>query len=67
MLFVYWEASQSSTVFNQFELLYGRTVRDPLTILRDLRIKSALEFDEMNMYEYVVVLGNRIEGTRKIA
>lgn len=67
ILFAYREAPRSSTGFSPFELLYGRTERGTLRILRDFWSKSDLEFDQMNLYEYVVVLGNRIEGPFKIA
>ena len=36
LLFAYIEAPQESLGFSPFELLYGRTVRDPMAILKDL-------------------------------
>lgn len=36
ILFAYREAPQESLGFSPFELLYGRTVRGPLDILRDI-------------------------------
>jgi transposase InsO family protein len=36
VLFEYREVPQSSTGFSPFELLYGRTVRDPLQALKEL-------------------------------
>lgn len=35
VLFAYREAPQASMGFSPFELLYGRTIRGPLSILRD--------------------------------
>ena len=35
LLFTYREVPQASTGFSPFELLYGRTVRGPLDILRE--------------------------------
>ncbi len=37
ILFAYRGSPHDSTGFSPFELLYGRTVRGPMTILRDLR------------------------------
>ena len=36
LLFAYREARQEATGFSPFELLYGRTVRDPVNILKEL-------------------------------
>jgi hypothetical protein len=36
LLFAYREVPQASTRFSPFELLYGRGVRGPLSILRDV-------------------------------
>ena len=36
VLFAYREVPQSSTGFSPFELLYGREVRGPLDILKEL-------------------------------
>ncbi len=38
LLFAYREAPQESTGFSPFELLYGRTIRGPLQILKELWI-----------------------------
>lgn len=35
VLFAYREVPQASTGFSPFELLYGRTVRGPLDVLRE--------------------------------
>ncbi|KAK7089611.1 hypothetical protein V1264_025097 [Littorina saxatilis] len=40
VLFAYREVPQESTGFSPFELLYGRTVRGPMAILRDLWTKE---------------------------
>jgi len=36
VLFAYGEVKQESVSFSPFELLYGRTVREPMVILREL-------------------------------
>ncbi len=35
LLFAYREVEQSSTGFSPFELVYGRTVRGPLDVLKE--------------------------------
>jgi len=40
VLFAYREVKQDSTGFSPFELLYGRTVRGPMAILRELWTKA---------------------------
>jgi transposase InsO family protein len=40
MLFAYREAPQESLGFSPFELLYGRTVRGPMSILREFWTKE---------------------------
>ena len=43
MLFAYREVSQDSTGFSPLELLYGRTLRGPMSILRDLWTKEGID------------------------
>lgn len=67
LLFAYREAPQESTGFSPFELLYGRTVRGPLMILKELWTNE-IESDEVKTtYEYVLDLRNRLEETVKLA
>ena len=40
LLFAYREVPQDSTGFSSFELLYGRTVRGPMYILKELWTKE---------------------------
>ena len=42
VLFAYREVKQESTGFSPFELLYGRTVRGPMTILQELGLMRNL-------------------------
>ena len=46
LLFAYREATQESTGISPFQLLYGRHVRGPLTILKQLWIKD-IQDDEL--------------------
>ena len=66
-LFAYREVPQDSTGFAPFELLYGRTVRGPLTVLRELWTKEIPEGEVKTTYQYVFDLRNRIEETCRIA
>lgn len=66
-LFAYREAPQESLGFSPFELLYGRSVRGPLTILRELWSKDLEDEEVKTTYQYVVDLREKIESTLKIA
>ena len=67
VLFAYREAPQESLRFSPFELLYGRTVRGPLTILRELWTGMAIEDEEKTTYQYILELRERLESTCKLA
>ncbi|GFR93679.1 zinc finger protein, partial [Elysia marginata] len=67
LLFAYREVPQESTHFAPFELLYGRTVRGPMHILRELWIKDIEEPEVKTSYEYVLNLRERLDDTLKIA
>ena len=67
LLFAYREVAQESTGFFPFELLYGRAVRGPMFILKELWTKE-LEVPEVkNSYQYVFELRENMEDTLKIA
>lgn len=67
LLFAYREAPQASLGFSPFELLYGRTVRGPMLILKELWTGQTPESEVKTTYEYVVDLQNRLEETIKLA
>ena len=67
LLFSYREAPQESLGFSPFELLYGRSVRGPLAILRELWSKENDQEEVKTTYEYVVDLRNRPERTCQLA
>ena len=66
VLFAYREVPQASTVFPPFELLYGRTVRGPMQVLKELWTEKETP-GVSNTYQYVLELLNRLEETCKIA
>ncbi|XP_076461743.1 LOW QUALITY PROTEIN: uncharacterized protein LOC143294197 [Babylonia areolata] len=67
LLFAYREATRESLGFSPFELLYGRTVRGPLSVLRHLGIDEHTSEEVRTTAEYVVDLRNRIEETCELA
>jgi hypothetical protein len=70
LLFAYREVPQDSTNFSPFELLYGRSVRGPLQILKETWTNQTNDMadDEVkSSYEYVLDLKNRLEETCKLA
>lgn len=67
LLFAYREATQESLGFSPFELLYGRTVRGPMVILKELWTKEMDVPEIKTTYQYVVDLRNRLEQTCELA
>ena len=66
LLFAYRESVQESTGFSPFHLLYGRQVRGPLTILKELWTKEIENEEIKTVYQYVVDLRERLESTCEI-
>jgi len=67
LLFAYRGVKQESLGFSPFELLYGRSVRGPMEILRELWTKEKVEGEIKTTYEYVLDLRNRIADTCELA
>ena len=67
LLFAYREVPQESLQFSPFELLYGRTVRGPMQILREIWTEDEVPEETRTTFEYVTDLRNRIEMTCKLA
>ena len=67
LLFAYREVPQESTGFSPFELLYGRTVRGPMHILKELWTKEVETPEVKTSYQYVFELRERLEETLKVA
>ncbi|XP_076438810.1 uncharacterized protein LOC143277793 [Babylonia areolata] len=66
LLFAYREVPQESTGYSPFELLYGRTVRGPMQILREHWLHPQRP-EIQTAAEYVVELRNRIAESCTIA
>ena len=66
-MFAYREVSQEATGFSPFELLYGRTVRGPVQILKELWTKETDVLEVKTSYQYVLECRERLDDTMKIA
>ena len=66
-LFAYREVPQESTGYSPFELLYGRRVRGPLTVLKDLWSQEDVEPEVKSTSRYVFELRSKIGETCEIA
>jgi transposase InsO family protein len=67
LLFAYREVPQESLGFSPFELLYGRSVRGPMMILKELWTKEIPDEEVKTTYKYILDLRERLEETCKIA
>ncbi|XP_047480167.1 uncharacterized protein LOC125032798 [Penaeus chinensis] len=67
VLFAYREIPNDSLKFSPFELLYGRTIRGPLTILHELWSNDEIDNEVKTTYQYVTELRSRLEETAKLA
>ena len=67
LLFAYREAPQESTGFSRFELLYERTVRSPIQILKELWTEEVDVPEVTTSYQYVLELRERLDATMKMA
>ena len=67
LLFAYREVPQESLAFSPFELIYGRTVRGPMQILKELWTKEVESPETKTTYEYVLDLKNRLSETCELA
>jgi hypothetical protein len=66
-LFAYREAPQESTGFAPFELLYGRTVRGPLQIQKELWTKEIEAPEVKSSYQYIIELRERLDEGLELA
>lgn len=66
-LFALREIPSDRTGFSAFELLYGREIRGPLSVLRDLWEDRTLQDDDRSSFRYVVELQERLAESAKIA
>jgi len=67
LLFAYREVPQESLAFSPFELLYGRTVRGPMAILKEIWTGQETEPEVKLTYQYVLELQEMLQETCKLA
>ena len=67
LLFARREVPQESLGFSPFELLYGRNVKGPMAILRELWSGVAPDEQVLSTNQYVIELRDRLERTCKLA
>ncbi|XP_076069884.1 uncharacterized protein LOC143041747 [Oratosquilla oratoria] len=66
-LFALGELPSDRTGFSAFELLYGRSVRGPLTVLRDLWENRTLHEEERSSFQYVIELQDKLAECSQMA
>ena len=66
LLFAYRETPHASLGFSLFELLYGRSVQDPLSILKELWAKEE-DQEARTSYQYIFELREKLGNTCKMA
>jgi hypothetical protein len=67
LLFAYREVPQESTGFSPFDLLYGRYVRGPMSVLKELWTKEENDAEIKSTYQYVLDLKERLAKTCELA
>ena len=67
LLFSYREVAQASLGFSPFELVYGRSVRGPMSVLRDIWADEDINEQTKTTYQYVLELREMLESTCKLA
>ena len=67
LLFAYRDTPHTSTGFTPFELIYGRNVRGPMTILSELWTEQCDEGETKSTYQYIIDLQERLETTCQLA
>ncbi|XP_067944465.1 uncharacterized protein [Watersipora subatra] len=66
-LFAYREVPQEATGFSPFELLYGRTVKGPMSILKQLWSGENQDEKTMTTYKYVLELRQKLDDMMNLA
>ena len=66
-LFAYREVPQEGLGFSPFELVYGRSVRGPMTILKELWTNEMNDPEIKSTYQYVIDLREKLESTCQMA
>ena len=67
LLFALREIPSSSLGYSPFQLLYGREVRGPLSILREIWTNENVKTEAKTEYYYVIELRERLKETLELA
>ena len=67
LLFALREMPTSSLGFSPFELLYGRNVRGPMALIREMWTRDVDQIEPLPEYQYVLELKERISRTWDLA
>ncbi|XP_052692422.1 uncharacterized protein LOC128170699 isoform X2 [Crassostrea angulata] len=67
VLFAYREVPQESLGFSPFELVYGRSVRGPISILKELWTNDIPDPNVKTTYQYVLDLKDRLQSMAELA
>ena len=67
LLFSYREVAQASLGFSPSKIVYGRSVRGPMSVLRDIWADEDINEQTKTTYQYVLELRERLESTCKLA
>lgn len=67
LLFAYREVPNESTNISPYEMLYGRKVRGPMSILKDLFTNQQVEPEIKNVFDYLLDLKSRLAVACQIA
>ena len=67
LLFSFREVAQTNLGFSPLELVYGRSVHGPISVLRDIWADEDINDQTRTTYQYVLELRERLESTCKLA
>lgn len=66
-LFALRELPSDRSGFSAFELLYGRKVRGPIRVLKDLWVDKEASDDQRDSFQYIIDLRSKLENCAKLA
>ena len=66
-LFAYRESPHQSTGFSPYEMVFGRKMRGPMSILKHLFTDECANQETRTVYEYLVDLRHRLKTTMELA
>jgi transposase InsO family protein len=66
-LFALRELPSNRSGFSPFELLYGRQVRGPISVLKDLWTNPSVPNEQRDVYQYIIDLRNKLDECSRLA